>query len=512
MSTISRTFHEFARKMPAKQAIWCEGDTLSYGEMMALVCRWAQGMSARGVRRGDHIAVLLPNSIEFVALMLVAADLGAVLVPLNTSLPPTAVRRAFDASCVDHVVGNAVTLAPLLDSGLFPRAGRGLWLSLDDLAFDVELLPDLIASTPTDALPLFAGDDDDAFILTMTSGSTGDPKPIILTQRAKINRARAAQILYAISDADRTLAATPLYHSLAERLVLIPMLTGGTSILMSRFSATEWLKVVGEQRVSFTIAVSSQLRLILAALSAENRPAMDSLRCVVSSSALLETQVKVDLLANLNCDFHECYGASEIAIASNLDSEGARDKPSSVGTAAPGVEIRILSKEGGVVPAGAVGEIACKTPMIFGGYYRRPDLSAAAMWGGYFKTGDLGRMDEDGFLYFMGRAKEIIISGGINVYPSDIEAVVSAFPLVAESAAFPVEDQRLGEVIGVALVPEQGANLDLKKLRRYCAQQLADFQQPRKFFVLDTLPRNAMGKLARNVLIEDYGKSLEGKQ
>jgi long-chain acyl-CoA synthetase len=506
LSTISRLFYQFSGEMPTRQAIWCEGVAFSYAEMANLVSRWACGMAARGVRRGDHVAVLLPNNVEFVALLLVAADLGTVLVPLNTSLPPLAVQRAFEASAVQHVVGNAATLEPLLASGLFAINNSNLWLSLDVVAKGVETLPDLIASTPVDAQPLFAGRDDDPFILTMTSGSTGDPKPIILTQRTKLNRARAAQNLYKITDADRTLAATPLYHSLAERLVLIPLLTGGTSILMSRFSATEWLRVVGEQQVSFTIAVSSQLRQILAQIAVEGSRAMASLRCLVSSSALLDSQVKADLLACLNCDFHECYGASEIAIASNLDSKSARLKMNSVGIAAPGVDIRILTEDGDVAPVGQIGEIACKTPMIFGGYFERPDMTAAAMWGDYFKTGDLGRLDEDGFLYFMGRQKEIIISGGINVYPNDIEMAVSAFPSVAESAAFPIQDERLGEIIGIALVAKEGAEFDLKQLRRYCAQQLADFQQPRKFFVLDKLPKNTMGKLMKHALVEKYGK------
>lgn len=507
MSTISRIFQRCARLAPTRQAICCEGRSLDYGELATLVRRWARGMSQRGVRRGDHIAVLLPNSIEFVALMLVAADLGAVLVPLNTSLPPVAVRRAFDASDVRHVVGDAATLEPLLASGLFAEYSGGLWLALDPFDFSGVCLRELIAATSPDVEPLYQGESDDPFILTMTSGSTGDPKPIILTQRTKINRVLAAQALYAISAADRTLAATPLYHSLAERLVLIPLLTGGTSVVMSRFSASEWLGVIAEQRVSFTIAVSSQLRLIVERLIAENRPAPDSLRCIVSSSALLEASVKSDLLARFGCDFHECYGTSEVAIASNLDGEGARRKLNSVGVAAPGVRLAILTKEGVAAAVDEVGEIACQTPMLFGGYFKRPDLTAAAMWGGYFRTGDLGRIDPDGFLYFMGRMKEIIISGGINVYPGDIEVVVSAFHGIAECAAFPVADERLGEVVGVALVIRDGSDFDRRGLRRHCAMHLADFQQPRKFFVIDSLPRNAMGKIMKAPLIEAHGKS-----
>jgi long-chain acyl-CoA synthetase len=339
----------------------------------------------------------------------------------------------------------------------------------------------------------------------MTSGSTGSPKPIILTQRTKFNRAQAAVELYGITAADRTLAATPLYHSLAERLALIPLLTGGTCILMPGFSTSSWLQCVREQQVTFTIAVSSQLKQIAAALAEPgNAAGIASLRCVVSSSALLDADTKAELIGRLQCDFHECYGTSEIAIASNLDSHWARIKTRSVGRAAPGVDIRIIGPAGELLGCGEAGEIVCRTPMAFGGYFRRPDLTQAAMWGDYFRTGDIGRLDADGFLYFLGRSKDIIICGGINIYPADIEEVVNAHPSVRESAAFALPDPRLGEVVGLAIVPMQAQAFDLKQLRFHCCERLADFQQPRQFFLLSALPRNAMGKLMKYPLVEMF--------
>jgi long-chain acyl-CoA synthetase len=341
----------------------------------------------------------------------------------------------------------------------------------------------------------------------MTSGSTGDPKPIILTQRTKFNRAVAAMQLYGVSAADRVLAATPLYHSLAERLVLIPLLSGGTSILMARFSPSAWLTCVQEQAVTFTIAVSSQLRQIAAQLTAAGEERTAALRCVVSSSALLETPVKAELLAKLRCDFHECYGASEIAIASSLDAEAASTKLHSVGKAAPGVEIRILRENDEVAAHGEAGEIACKTPMVFGGYFKRPDLTRAAMWGEYFRTGDIGRLDEDGFLYFLGRKKDVIITGGINVYPADVETAVAEHPSVAECAAFPAPDERLGEIVAVAVVPSRPGPFDQRALRVHCAERLADFQQPRRYFIVEALPKNSMGKLMKHVLVSQLAGS-----
>lgn len=512
MAKIAPTFFAHARRTPDKQAIWCEGVTANYQELAQLVCRWSNAMASNGVKRGDHIGVILPNSIEFVALMLVAADLGVVLVPLNTSLIPAAVRRAFEVAEVKHVVSTAVLLQALLalNSGLDFSMVDGLWLSVDevidgDAAGDVRLLAELLQDVPLDAQPLNAALEQDALILTMTSGSTGDPKPIILTQRTKFNRAAAAIELYGISEQDKTLAATPLYHSLAERLVLIPLLTGGTSVLMSKFSPVAWLQCVAEHAVTFTIAVSSQLKQIAEELGS-NPDACDiaSLRCIVSSSALLDSSVKADLLTKFDCEFHECYGASEIAIASNLDGVSARAKLQSVGIAAPGVDVKIVGKNDEVLPIGLAGEIVCKTAMLFGGYYKRPDLTQAAMWGEYFRTGDMGKLDEDGFLYYLGRTKDIIISGGINIYPTDIELVINAYASVIESAAFAFPDERLGEVVAVAIVPVNKPEFDLRQLRFHCCERLADFQQPRKFFVVDELPKNGMGKLMKFQLVKTF--------
>jgi len=235
MSSIARTFFSNASGNPTRLAIWCEGGPHLWG-----VCGPSEPMVAsdgsHGVRRGDHIGVLLPNRIEFVALMLVAADLGAVLVPLSTSLPASAVHRAFRASDVRHVVGTPDTLEGLRSSASWDFSfADGLWLSVGGGVSGVACLEQLLAGVPCGASPALGAQDEDPFILTMTSGATGDPKPIVLTQRSKFNRARAAVELYGVSSADRVLAATPLYHSLAERLVLIPLLTGGSSILMARF-------------------------------------------------------------------------------------------------------------------------------------------------------------------------------------------------------------------------------------------------------------------------------------
>jgi long-chain acyl-CoA synthetase len=261
---------------------------------------------------------------------------------------------------------------------------------------------------------------------------------------------------------------------------------------------------VREHAVSFSIAVSSQLRPILEALIAGNE-ALPSLRALVSSSALLDSATKARLLNHLSCEFHECYGASEIAIATNLSPRAAARKLGSVGTAIPGTEVLILTDDGHPAPTDTAGEIVCRTPMLFSGYYGQPAATAAAMWGHYFRTGDLGKMDDEGFLFFLGRIKDIIICGGVNIYPKDIEDVIASHPAVSECAAIPLPDDHLGEVVGVVVAfREPDAPADMRELQRLCMQRLGDFQQPRRFFFVPELPKNPLGKLDKPLLRRAY--------
>jgi len=492
MSAISRIFFNNANKVPTKTAIYYEYNSITYEQLADLVRRWSSAILKKGVQRGEHIAVLLPNNIEYVALMLVAANNGLVLVPLNASLPIDAIQQALQTTNVKHIVATA-DIFQSLQAKL--STNDGLWISVDNYCDGTVLLTELINESYLNFET--EGQDDDPFILTMTSGSTSEPKPIILTQATKLIRTNAAIEIYKISHTDRTLVATPLYHSLAERLVLISLFTGGTLILMPRFSPSEWLNIVEEKIISFTIAVSSQLSQIANHL--ERIEEIKNLRCVVSSSALLDIKIKEKLVSKLNCEFHECYGTSEIAIATNLND--AKLKLQSVGKAIPNVEIKILTDNDTIAGPNEAGEIICKTSMIFSGYYGQPKLTNDAMFGEYFRTGDIGKLDEDGYLYFLGRKKEIIITGGINVYPTDIESVILECTSVKESAVFPFPDEKLGEIIAVALVTKEQFNL--RTMRLHCAERLADYQQPRKFFIVEELPKNSLGKIMKHQLISN---------
>jgi long-chain acyl-CoA synthetase len=499
--SIIQKFSDNVTNTPNKTALIAGDTVLSYQQLAYQVSNVSNNLLARGVKKGDHMAVLLPNNIEFVILMLVAANIGIVLVPHNMSLSRKALSCVLQAADIKHVFAwhGLMDDLKLVFDNEFDK--NGLLVSVGGeveccTAFDT-LLCDAreYRLANHDILP------DQAYILTMTSGSTGDPKPIILSQGSKEKRAEAAISLYEVTSDDVVLVATPMYHSLAERLVFIPLISGGTAVIMENYTAKKWIDVVIERNVSFSIVVSSQLKQILAEL-VMRRCSLDSLRCLVSSSERLPDNVREEMKQLLTCEFHECYGASEIAIATNLNHR-FMNAPS-VGTAAPNVEIQILKDDGAIAMVGEVGEILCKTPMLFSGYYKKPDATAAAMRGEYFCTGDVGKLDENGFLTFLGRKKDIIITGGINIYPKDIEDVLNAHHSVSECAVIPLPDVFLGECLTVVVVAAVGEQFSVRQLKRLCARELADYQQPRHYIVSHSLQKSAMGKIMKQAIISQF--------
>lgn len=507
--SIIQSFLKQVMRTPAKPAIIQNDCVVTYQELYQKVSSLSASLLELGVKKNDHVAVLLPNSIEFSILMLTAANMGIVLVPQAMSLSNKALSKAIIASDIRHFfVWHA--LIPDLDTlrncqareeSILVAVGESTVCNdANYLNFDVLLhgSPDLSMGAH-DVCP------DQAFILTMTSGSTGDPKPIILSQAVKEKRAKAAIELYSLTNQDIVLIATPMYHSLAERLLIMPLIVGGSCVIMSTYSAEKWVEKVHVESVTFSIIVSSQLKQVVTQLASSGQQ-INSLRCLVSSSERLPDNVRDKVLKLLNCDFHECYGASEIAIATNLNYQ--KNYVNSVGQAAKDVDIKILGKEGKTLPAGEVGEILCKTPMLFSGYYKKERETNASMHGQYFCTGDLGRLDNEGFLSFLGRKKDIIITGGINVYPKDVEDVILQHEAVSACAVIPIEDESFGELITAVVVLKEGMEVSIRALQRLSAKCLADFQQPRQYFFTDDLPKNAMGKIMKQRLIELYSSKI----
>ncbi|MBE6024104.1 MAG: acyl--CoA ligase [Cellulosilyticum sp.] len=498
MKKLADLFYETAGKFPDKIAIWCENHSLTYEQFSKRVSQYSNFLLENGIQYNDKIGLPMNNSIESVGLIFAAANLGIGLVPINPTLPIESIKNAFECGDVKHIIARKHFLEQYLVEGNLEI--EGISICLDEQYNGYPCLQDALNICGERPI-INQVKGNETLIITMTSGSTGNPKPIDLTQQSKYQRAMTHIKLYDISKEDVVLAATPLYHSLAERLVIMPLLIGATAVVLPRFTPSLWLQCVEEKKVSFTIAVSAQLSQIAVVLDNENEFNIESLRCLVSSSALLDEQVKNHLIDLLKCDFHEMYGTSETSTITNINFAESMDKKQSVGRVLPGAQIKILDDVGKELESGKIGEIACSSNLMCNGYYNKLDVFNQAVQNGYFRTGDMGYVDCDGYLYFSGRKKEVIITGGINVYPPDIEQCLLKMDLVAECAVFAYPDDKLGEVVAVIIVSNNEQEIKKRMVQVHCAKNLADFQQPHKIFFSNELPKNAMGKVMKNKLL-----------
>ncbi|MBR6271415.1 MAG: acyl--CoA ligase [Lachnospiraceae bacterium] len=495
---IADAFYKNAALHPEKTAVVCDGQSVTYGELASEVSRYSHFLLENGVSYGDHIGIPMLNNIFSAILIMAANEIGIGLVPINPSMPPAAINSVFASGDVKHLIAHAAFLRRVGDALSIP--GQTF---CSDGEYDGALSFSGAETCASDrpVIPQITGDE--TLVLIMTSGSTGDPKPIDLTQNCKDIRAKIFTELYSLNGDDVILAGTPLYHTLAVRLVMLPLILGGTAVILPRFTPELWMKSVQESKVTFTIAVSSQLSQISERIGEEYD--LTSLRCLVSSSAWLEPAVKERLINKMQCEFHEIYGTSEVSSPTDIDFRDSASKLRSVGKCVPGASIRIRREDGSEAAVNEIGEITAKSVQIFKGYYKRPDLTAAAFDGDYFRTGDLGYVDEDGFLYYSGRIKEIIVTGGINVYPQDIELMLLENPAIREAAAFSLPDDKLGERIAVIVAPADGAKITERDVAVACARNLADYQQPRRIIIVHEIPKNSMGKISRMDLRAMYG-------
>jgi len=486
-----------AERFPNKQAIIVTDKTYTYSELANDVKCLSQLLENIGVQKKEHILILLDNSYEFVVTMFAVANLGAVLVPIATTMGDDAIEKAMLSSDIQYIIGlsnvmkqHAAKLKIILDSKK--------WITVGGKVLNSSVFQDIekYRMKPY-SLGKYDIDIRDPYILTMTSGSTGEPKPIIFSQETKINRAMlSAKELYGLTQDDVIIASSPMYHSLAQRLVLLPIMLGATSVLLKKFNPQVWLESVETYKVTFTILVASNLELLLLKLKDQNFN-LDSLRTVVSSSALLKDDIKNKCIKQFNADFHEMYGASEIGTATNLSPFDNKNKVSSVGKPLTYVDLKIVDEKGEEVGPFTEGEIICKTLTKFVGYYKNEKATNESVKDGYFYTGDLGYVDHEGFLYFKGRKKDVINVGGTLVYPKDVEDVISKFDFVEECAVIGVEDIYFGEAVIAVIVPKKNVEFNLTKIKLECRKSLADFQQPMGYETIDTLPKNAMGKVMK---------------
>ncbi len=483
---------------PAAPALQFRDRTYSYGELLTLVEGFAAGLSALGIGKRARIALLLPNCPPFVIAYLGAGRAGATVVPINVLYRPDEARYILTDSEVEVLI-TAEPFRPLV------QALRPLAPTLKHVV--------MVSETPSDAGEIaFAAlcghapgrgvalSERDVAVILYTSGTTGRPKGAMLTHRNLLADAEACTKVLNVTTDDCFLSALPLFHAFAAMVFLVlPVYTGSRSYLMERFLPTHTLQVLEESRATVFGGVPSMFGLMLQ-LSRELHPDLSALRLCVSGGAPLPPETWMAFEEVYDVKMVEGYGLTEASpVVAVNPPEGVR-KPGSIGLPLPGIQVKVVDEKGRAVGPGIIGELAIRGGNVMKGYLKRPEETKQVLRSGWLFTGDLMRADEDGYLYIAGRKKELIIVGGLNVYPGEVERVLVEHPAVLEAAAFGVPDPTRGEAVWAAVVLRPEARATDKELQAFCRERLAAYKVPRGIDFTSELPKNALGKVLRHLL------------
>jgi long-chain acyl-CoA synthetase len=488
----------------------------------------AGGLEALGIQKGDRIIVMMINSPEVLISYQGIARAGGIIIPVLPLLKGPELRyiaensgaRAIITSSVllpllRHALVDLPNLQHIISTGTIEDEGQGhdklpsymVHAYKDVLAVGADLSPptaDLSASPP-------GVSPDDTAVILYTSGTTGNPKGVVLTHRNLIANAVGSR---GVDDAatrhgEVQLAILPLAHAYGLVATNVAYLAGVTIIMHPRFDTTAVFSAIERYRVNAFAAVPAMLVALLYSPDADKYDT-SSLQYCVSGSAPLPVAILEGFEQKFGCRILEGYGLSEASAVLTGHGLGMVQKPGSVGKPVAGVEVLVIDENDQPVPVGEVGEVIARGPNIMAGYYNMPDETQSALRNGWLHTGDMGRFDEDGYLYIVERKKDLIIRGGFNIYPRDVEEVLNTHPSVIESAVVGIPSERMGEevkafiVTGANVTDPQKAQALAEDIQQYCRKSLANYKTPSEIEFIDNLPRNAIGKIDKKELRKRY--------
>lgn len=497
---LGRSLARNAKLYPDRAAIIAEnGETITHRDFALRVFRIANALARHGMGKNSRVAVLARNSADYLSVYFALGSIGAWLVPLNFSLKPVDIEfRLAHAEAEALFIG--AEFVPVLDAlgSETRRRLKGRVFALDGAPAGATPLAELIESSrpePPDA----SVSPEDILYLGYTSGTTGTPKGAMVSHRAIVGGFLYKALDYGLGDRDVTINAGPYWHSAPRDFASLALYLGGTSVVPSRFDAEMYLELVERHRVTNSFVVPTMLQMLAASPSLDRRD-LSSLRCLISGGAPLPTAVKERVLSRFGPVLTEFYGATETRIITAITPAELAQRDRSVGRPIRDVDIRVLDENGNDVPTGEVGEVYIRGPGLFSGYWRDPERTAAAHRGEWFSLGDMGRCDDEGYLYLVDRKQDMIISGGENIYPNDIEECLLRHPGVKEAGVVGVADERWGELVVAYVVPRNGQPPQPEALIEFCAERLPNYMKPRHIEFCDALPRNEVGKILRREL------------
>jgi long-chain acyl-CoA synthetase len=474
-----------ASAYPDRPAVRLDGTVLTYADLDARSARMAGLLRQRGVRPGDRVAVMLPNVPTFAVVYYAILRCGGVVVPMNPLLKEREVTYYLTDS-----QARLIFAAPACAEAARPGAAQAgadclvVGANLDD---GVEPFPGTVDRAASDTA-----------VILYTSGTTGTPKGAELTHaNLTTNAAVAGRDLFALGPDDMVFGGLPLFHSFGQTCGLNAAIGSGACLtLVSRFTPEKALEVLARDRVTIFQGVPT---MYVALLGAPDRSEFDTgaLRLCVSGGAALPVEVLRGFESAFGCMILEGYGLSETSPVASFNHPDRERKPGSIGIPIRGVEMRVLDDAGKEVPVGEVGEIVIRGHNVMKGYWRRPEATAEAVPDGWFRSGDLAKRDDDGYFFIVDRKKELIIRGGYNVYPREIEEVLYEHPAVAEAAVVGIPDGVLGEEVGAAVAVKPGVSVTADELREYVRGLVAAYKYPRRVWLVDALPKGPTGKILK---------------
>lgn len=493
-------FRAAARGHPERAAVFADAPIWTFSALDIATDGVAAGLAERGVAPGERVALYCPNGADFVVAYLGCLKAGAIVVPVNLLLNPREIafmlrdsgtRAIFIHAALADTAASALADAPDLSL----RIGIGF----DD---DVPLvgchLHELVQPAPAPSLAL--GPADDALIL-YTSGTTGRPKGAVLTHgNLAANALAVARTLGVKPGVDRVLVVLPMFHAFAGTVgVLMPLLAGAAIVPVPRFDPQAITQAIELHHATIFLGVPS-LYAVLLRLGDDRLAAWKSVRLAISGGAAMPVALLEAFEARFGVPILEGDGPTECGPVTAVNPPDGPRKLGSIGPPIAGVQMRIADADGNTLSDGKYGEVCVKSPAVMRGYWNLPEETAQAFFDDWFRTGDLGWRDADGYFYLVDRIKDLVISNGINVYPRIIEEVLIRHPSVAEVAVVGEPHRSHGEIPVAYVTAAPGLAIDTAALKAWCREHLGSHEIPRRFEVLDALPKNATGKILKREL------------
>ena len=479
---LSRIVERWAEHCPSKVAIRYRDTDYSYARLWERIEEATRALAFRGVGRGDRVAFLGYNNPEMLVLLFALARIGGILAPLNWRLTP-AEHRAMIADC-----------APKLLYAEPEFAAHAQGLGAEVVIFDGTW-------REGDARPQIAGDDGDDALLVYTSGTTGQPKGAVLRQSALLWNGFNSIHAHDLGQADHVLSPLPMFHVGGLNNQTLPaLLAGATVTLEQRFEPGQWLADVAAHRPTISLLVPAAMQAVISHPTWRNTD-LSSLK-MINTGSMVVPEFMIRAFHGRGVPVGQIYGCTETApIATVLLREDAMAMVGSAGKPALHCEAKVVEDESGEEAApGVVGEVWVRGPNVMRGYWNNPAADRDVFRDGWFRTGDLARRDHNGFFWIAGRSKDVIISGGENIYPAELENVLAECPCVAESAVIGIEDPKWGEAACACIVRRRGAQIAEGDVLALFKDRLARYKHPRRIVFVDALPKNALGKVQKHDL------------